>query len=30
MGVTVTLLEGGGTLHVAVPAGERLGGDGAG
>jgi hypothetical protein len=28
--VTVTLLEGGGTLHVAAPPGDRPGGDGAG
>jgi two-component system sensor histidine kinase DegS len=30
MGVTVELLDGGGTLHVAVPAGERVGADAAG
>jgi two-component system, NarL family, sensor histidine kinase DegS len=30
IGVTVELLDGGGTLHVAVPAGERVGADAAG
>ena len=30
MGVTVELLDGGGTLHLAVPAGERAETDGAG
>jgi two-component system, NarL family, sensor histidine kinase DegS len=30
MGVTVELLDGGGTLHLAVPAGERGATDGAG
>jgi hypothetical protein len=30
MGVTVELLDGGGTLHLALPAGERAETDGAG